>query len=95
MGLGLLSKRVVSTGSDRPAVPGRPIRSLVAEDRSAGGVRDQRGPKARVCSRLAHETVRHWQEQRGTASRGGEAKAQVERPVRSQMNTSERGSNDS
>jgi hypothetical protein len=27
------------------AVPGRPIRSLVAEDRSAGGVRDQTGPE--------------------------------------------------
>jgi hypothetical protein len=27
------------------AVPGRPIRSLVAEDRSAGGVRDQAGPE--------------------------------------------------
>jgi hypothetical protein len=26
------------------AVPGRPIRSLVAEDRSAAGVRDQTGP---------------------------------------------------
>jgi Diguanylate cyclase, GGDEF domain len=26
------------------AVPGRPIRSLVAEGRSAGGVRDQTGP---------------------------------------------------
>jgi hypothetical protein len=26
------------------AVPGRPIRSLVGEDRSAGGVRDQTGP---------------------------------------------------
>ena len=26
------------------AVPGRPIRSLVAEDRSAGGVRDRTGP---------------------------------------------------
>jgi hypothetical protein len=26
------------------AVPGQPIRSLVAEDRSAGGVRDWAGP---------------------------------------------------
>jgi hypothetical protein len=25
-------------------VPGRPIQSLAAEDRSAGGVRDQTGP---------------------------------------------------
>jgi hypothetical protein len=36
------------------AVPGRPIRSLVAEDRSAGGVRDQTGPNPdahKVCSR--------------------------------------------
>jgi hypothetical protein len=28
------------------AVPGRPIRSLVAEDRSAGGGRDQTEPEA-------------------------------------------------
>jgi len=37
------------------AVPGRPIRSLVAEDRSAGGVRDRAGPEPltmlTVCSR--------------------------------------------
>jgi hypothetical protein len=45
-------------------------RSLVAEERSAGGVRDRTGPESRVCSRLAHETVRHWQEQRGTATLG-------------------------
>jgi hypothetical protein len=33
------------------AVPGRPIRSLVAEDRSAGGVRDQ-GPEPPMLTRL-------------------------------------------
>jgi hypothetical protein len=34
------------------AVPGRPIRSLVAEDRSAGGVRDQTGPESRSSSAI-------------------------------------------
>jgi hypothetical protein len=34
------------------AVPGRPIRSLVAEDRSAEGVRDRTGPEP-----SAHEIV--------------------------------------
>jgi hypothetical protein len=53
------------------------------------------GTGTRACSRLAHETVRDPSEQRGTTTRGGEAKAQVERPVRSQMDTSERRSNDS
>jgi hypothetical protein len=77
------------------AVPGRPIRSLVAEDRSAAGVRDRTGPEPRTCSRLAHETVRHREEPRGTADRGGEAKTQVDSPVRHQTDTSERRSNDS
>ena len=37
------------------AVPGRPIRSLVAEDRSAGGVRDHTGPEAvRAARHLDH-----------------------------------------
>jgi hypothetical protein len=77
------------------AVPGRPIRSLVAEDRSAAGVRDRTGPEPRTCSRRAHETVRHWEEQRGTVTRGGEAKTQLGSPVRYHTDTSERRSNDS
>jgi hypothetical protein len=36
------------------AVPGRPIRSLVAEDRSAGGVRDQTGRETRPEPGLVH-----------------------------------------
>jgi len=43
-GLGLLSKRVVSTGSDWPCRARPADRCLVAEDRSAGGVRDQTEP---------------------------------------------------
>jgi hypothetical protein len=43
----------------------------------------------------AHETVRHWEEQYGTVTRGAEATTQVERPVRHQMDTSEWRSNDS
>jgi hypothetical protein len=39
------------TGIDL-AVPGRPIRSLVAEDRSARGVRDQTGPEPPMLTRL-------------------------------------------
>jgi hypothetical protein len=41
------------------AVPGRPIRSLVAEDRSAGGVRDRTELEdaATPRSRLAHNAV--------------------------------------
>ena len=35
-------------------MPGRPIRSLVAEDRSAGGVRDQTGPGTRPEPGLVH-----------------------------------------
>jgi hypothetical protein len=44
----LLSKRVVSTGSDRPcrARPADPVPG--PEDRSAGGVRDQTGPDPAV-----------------------------------------------
>ena len=38
------------------AVPGRPIRSLVAEDRGAGGVRDRTGPEPGA-HELANETV--------------------------------------
>jgi hypothetical protein len=34
------------------AVPGRPIRSLVAEDRSAGGVHDRTGPEPPMLTRL-------------------------------------------
>jgi hypothetical protein len=34
------------------AVPGRPIRSLVAEDRSAGGVRDRTGPEPPMLTKL-------------------------------------------
>jgi hypothetical protein len=34
-----------------------------------------------ACSRLAHETSRHWQEQRGTATSGEEAKIKVDSPV--------------
>jgi hypothetical protein len=37
------------------AVPGRPIRSLVAEDRSAGGVRDRTGPEGPMLMRLLTE----------------------------------------
>jgi hypothetical protein len=48
------------------AVPGRPIRFLVAEDRSARGARDQTD-RIPACSRLAHESIRHRREQRGTA----------------------------
>jgi hypothetical protein len=44
-------------GSIGLAVPGRPIRSLVAEDRSAGGVRDQTGPDPDA-HELAHRTGR-------------------------------------
>jgi hypothetical protein len=95
--IGWGQQRMVRTfrGSDRPCRTRPADRSLVAEDRNAGGVRDQKGPEPRVCSRFAHETVRHWQEQRETAARAGGAKAQVERLVRNQMNTSERRSNDS
>jgi hypothetical protein len=39
-------------GCDRLAVPGRPLWSLVAEDRSAGGVRDQTGPEPPMLTRL-------------------------------------------
>jgi hypothetical protein len=76
------------------AVPGRPIRSLVAEAGApeASTTRRERNP---ACSRLAHETVRHRQEQRRTATSGGEAKAYADRLARSQMDTSERRSNDS
>jgi hypothetical protein len=44
------------------AVPGRPIRSLLAEDRSAEGVRDRTGPKdaAAPRSRLANDAVVIW-----------------------------------
>src|SRR5215217_6324325 len=45
---------IVSVGAGRSAqvsidlaVPGRPIRSLVAEDQSAGGVRERTGPDPR------------------------------------------------
>src|SRR5215211_5040030 len=34
------------------AVPGRPSRSLVAEDRSAAGVRDRTGPEPPMLTRL-------------------------------------------
>jgi hypothetical protein len=37
------------------AVPGRRIRSLVAEDRSAAGVRDQTGPAPPMLTRLLTE----------------------------------------
>ena len=67
--------------------------SLVA--RTGEGVHDQAGPTPQVCSRLAHKIIRHRQEQHGTATRGEEAKAQVERPVRNQMETLEPRSNDS
>jgi hypothetical protein len=36
------------------AIPGRPIRSLVAEDRSAGGVRDRTGPEPQPGPRWGH-----------------------------------------
>ena len=42
----MLPKFAVLTATNGLAVPGRPFRSLVAEDRSAAGVRDQRGPEA-------------------------------------------------
>jgi hypothetical protein len=40
------------------AVPARPIRSLAAEDRSAGGIRDQTGPKPDA-HEVAHGTRRN------------------------------------
>jgi hypothetical protein len=41
------------------AVPGRPIRSLAAEDRSAGGVRDRTGPEPSVLAgSVAHRDHR-------------------------------------
>jgi hypothetical protein len=41
------------------AVPGRPIRSLVAGDRSAGGVRDQTGPEPQPGLRWAAPHMGH------------------------------------
>jgi hypothetical protein len=76
------------------AVPGRPLRSLVAEDRSARGAHDMdRTPAcSRGCSR-DHPTPA------GTAwdsSLVGEnGTAQVARPSRCQMDTLEPHSNDS
>src|SRR5829696_1335088 len=43
------------------------------------------GPESRACSLLGHQTVRHWQKQRRTAPREGAAEAQVQRPLRNQM----------
>jgi hypothetical protein len=54
----------------RPCRASPAHRPLVAEDRSAGGVHDRTGPKPRALLSLAHETVRNWHEQRGTAIRG-------------------------
>ena len=86
---------VLSKGEHRPCRARPADRSLVTEDRSAAGVRDRTGPEPRACSRLAHGTIRHQQEWRGTAARGEEAKAQVETPARSQTDASEPPSNDS
>jgi hypothetical protein len=82
-------------GKHRPCSARPADRSLVAEDRSARKRPRPGGTGTRACSRRAHETGRRWQERRGTATRRGEAKAQVQGPVWRQMNTSERRSNDS
>jgi len=50
------------------AVPGRPIRSLVAEDRSAAGVRDQTGPEPHRAA-LGPRTI---QDQRSAADNHGQ-----------------------
>jgi hypothetical protein len=47
---GLLPKLAVLHGRIGLAVPGGPIRCLVAEDRSTAGVRDRTGPEPRACS---------------------------------------------
>jgi hypothetical protein len=96
----ILNTRSISDKDEFAAViglswPGRPIRSLVAEDRNARGVRDRTGPEPpslfTACSRdrpppagMARDSYL-WER----------AKAQVEQPVRSQMDTWERRSNDS
>ncbi len=54
------------------AVPGRPIRSLVAEDWSAGGVRDRTGPEPPMLTKLLRRraaTPRGESVQDGTALR--------------------------
>ncbi len=57
------------------------IGPLVAEDRSRGGVQTGRH-RTRACLHLAHETVRHGKEQRGTATYRPHVKTQVDRPNR-------------
>jgi hypothetical protein len=92
---GMVTWRPYASVSIGRAVPGWPIRSLVAEDRSAGGVRDRAGPEPptmlTACSRDLPTPA-------GTARDTypwGETKTQVDRPVRNQMDTPERRSNDS
>jgi hypothetical protein len=73
--------------------PTRPIRSRAAESQSATAVRNH-GPGTPSLLTLAHETVRHRQEQRGTLP-VGKRQGSLKAPIRSQKNTSERRSNDS
>jgi hypothetical protein len=67
-GLDVPSKLVTPETGIGLAVPGRPIRARVAEDRSAEGVRDRTGPELpRRLQRLAYETL---------ATEGGPSKGQ-------------------
>jgi hypothetical protein len=63
------------------AVPGRPIRSLVAEDRSAEGVRDQTGPGTLRRSVLGPQPTGYRGQQRARAVTGRSLEPQFARPT--------------
>jgi hypothetical protein len=62
------------------AVPGRPIRSLVAEDRSAAGVRDRTGPEPDA-HELDHETIREPARQGVLPGTGGQGSSCSSTPL--------------
>jgi hypothetical protein len=64
-------------------MPGRPIRSLVAEDRSGGVVRDRTGPNPDAHG-VAHETIRELAIQGGTGRETKTAKRLVRQATEEQ-----------
>jgi hypothetical protein len=73
---------------DRPAGHGKADRSLVAEDRTAQGVRDQTGPGPRCSRNCSRDAPRHLgMSQHRTRRRHGVRPAQM--PERGQDSTSQ------
>ncbi len=65
------------------AVPGRPLRSLVAEDRSGGGVRDQTGPEPQWSALGPHDSGNPGFSA-GTSGHDRRMNLQVDAPLRRQ-----------